>query len=87
MTSPKLRFQSSKIDREFWYDLVANTVFLRGLDAAMLQLNHELTDTDEPQAAAARFHKLRGARELRRVIVDLATVAKERVGPPSDNLV
>ena len=86
MSSPKQRFQESKEGMVFWSELVAKSTFLRGLDMALLQLQNEMPDSDDPVTAAARFQRLNGAKRFRAILIDLAEVQKEKAPLPDLNL-
>lgn len=86
MSSPKQRFQESKENTAFWSELVTKPTFLRGLDAALLQMHNELPDSDDPVTAAARFQRMAGAKRLRAILMDLPEIAKERTPLPDINL-
>lgn len=86
MSSPKQRFQESKEHITFWSELVVKPTFLRGLDAALLQLQHELSRTDNSETAMANFQRISGAGMLRTILVNLPEIQKERTPLPDINL-
>lgn len=86
MSTPKHRFQESKEGMVFWSELVTKSTFLRGLDMALLQLQNEMPDSDDPVTAAARFQRLSGAKRFRTILIDLAEIQKEKTPLPDMNL-
>lgn len=86
MSSPKTRFQESKENITFWSELVTKAIFLRGLDAALLQYQEDLPDSDDPVISAARFQRIKGARRFREILINLPEIAKEKTPLPDLNL-
>lgn len=86
MSSPKTRFQESKENLNFWQELVTKVTFIRGLDAALLQYQDDLPDSDDPVTSAARFQRIKGARRFREILIGLPEIAKEKTPLPDINL-
>lgn len=86
MSSPKTRFQESKENITFWLELVTKATFLRGLDAALLQYQKDLHDSDDAITSAARFQRIKGAERFREILLGLPEIAKERTPLPDINL-
>lgn len=82
--TPKARFLQNKPAVGFWLNLVADPLFRAGLDASLLQLEEALRDTDELSVAASKFYRLRGAKELERILLSLPLPAVEQ--PEVDDL-
>lgn len=83
---PKQRFQESKDNLAFWSELVAKATFIRGLDAALLQYNEDLPDSDDAMTSAARFQRIKGAKRYRDLLLGLHEIAREKTPLPSMNL-
>lgn len=86
MSSPRQRFQEHKENLAFWGELVTKATFLRGLDAALLQYQDDLPDSDEPMTSAARFQRIKGARRFREILIALPEIQKEKTPLPDINL-
>lgn len=78
--TPKKDFQGKKQFADAHRDLVVSTPFREALHAALLEQVLALPPTTDPDAAAAAYHSIMGARQF---ITHLLNIAEQSKTPPT----
>ena len=86
LATPKTRFMEDKAAANSLADLVTESIFIKAIDAALLQMSHEAMFTKTIEQAAIANHRLQGALAFVRILTTLADMPKPMPEQESGNL-
>lgn len=85
MKSPKRAFQETKEAKAF-LDLATSPVFLKAIDAAMLQMQYSASQANDHMTAAANCFRMDGARRFAEILLKIADPETPAPRDRGDNL-
>lgn len=83
--SPSQRFKANNKDVAVLADIVDNESFRRAVDAAILQINFEMSSTGQPDAMRA-YYRMEGANMLVKKLHELSDIPKPIASTRTQNL-
>jgi|KBSSwiStaDraftv2_1062776.scaffolds.fasta_scaffold1945393_2 hypothetical protein len=84
--TPRKKFQDAAQTLRVHRELVVSDSFRSALESALVEYALTLLPTDDPQKAAASFHRIEGAREFINHLLNIGETAAPPVTRPSANL-